>query len=180
MRRFDRIGLLAPFVLFTVWLLYFPWPAPEIRPVPWKPDAIVALGGGDNARARRATRLASAFPDAVVILTGDSGHMEGLLRADPATRGRLIIEPHATSTWENAVFTEPLLEQVHVQRAILVTNWFHAPRTEAVFRKAIPWLEFEIAFEPAPDPLPPWDLQSRRREKIAAIWYLLRYGVNSF
>jgi DNA-directed RNA polymerase subunit beta len=42
------------------------------------------------------------------------------------------------------------------------------------------WLEFEIAFEPASDPLPPWDLQSRRREKIAATWYLLRHGVNSF
>jgi uncharacterized SAM-binding protein YcdF (DUF218 family) len=180
MRRFDRIALLAPPVLFTLWVLYSPWPDPEIRPVPWKPDAIVALGGGDNARARRTARLAAAFPEACIIITGDGGHMEGLLRADPETRERLIIEPHATSTWENAVFTEPLLEQTHTRRAILVTNWFHAPRSAAVFRKVIPWLEFEIAFEPAIRPLPPWDLTCHRREKIAAIWYLLRYGVNSF
>jgi uncharacterized SAM-binding protein YcdF (DUF218 family) len=180
MRRFDRIARLAPFVLFTGWVVYAPWPDPEIRPVPWKPDAIIALGGGDNARARRTSRLAAAFPDAPVIITGDTGRMDGLLRADPATRDRLIIEPHATSTWENAVFTEPLLEQVHAKRAILVTNWFHAPRAVASFRKAVPWMEFEVAFEPAKEPLPPWDLDDQRREKLAAVWYLLRHGVNSF
>lgn len=180
MRRFHRIALLIPFVIFTLWVLYAPWPKPETRPVPWRPDAIVVLGGGDGARAKRAIRLAAAFPEAALIVTGDGGHMEGLLRADPVTRERLIIEPHATSTWENAVFTEPILEQVHAERAILVTNWFHAPRAEAVFRKAIPWLTFEMAFEPAPQPSTPWDLNCHRREKLAAVWYWFRYGVNAF
>lgn len=178
MRRF--VIALCPVVVFLLWLLCSPWPDPETRPVPWVPDAIVVLGGGDGARAKRAARLAAAFPAAPVLVTGDRGHMEGLLRAEPATRERLLIEPHARSTWENAVFTEPLLEQIHAERAVLVTNWFHAPRAEAVFRKVIPWLEFETAFEPARRPLPPWDLNCHRREKLAAIWYLLRYGVDAF
>jgi len=180
MRRYHRIALLVPFVLFTLWVLWAPWPNQETRPVPWRPDAIVVLGGGDEARARRASRLAAAFPEAALIVTGDGGHMEGLLRADAVTRERLIIEPHAKSTWDNAVFTEPLLEQIHAERVVLVTNWFHAPRAEAVFRKAIPWVECEVAFEAQPTPMPPWDRNGHRREKLAAIWYLVRYGVNAF
>lgn len=179
MRQPLVILALVPVVLFF-WFAFSPWPDPENRPVPWVPDAIVVLGGGDPARAREASRLAGAFPEAALIVTGDGGHMEKLLRADPVTQARLIIEPHAESTWENALYTEPLLEQVHATRALLVTNWFHAPRAEAVFRKAVPWVEWEVAFEPVPDPLPPWDTGCHRREKLAALWYLVRYGVNAF
>ncbi|MCB1203495.1 MAG: YdcF family protein [Verrucomicrobiae bacterium] len=179
MRRPLVILGLVPLLLFF-WFWFSPWPNPENRPVPWVPDAIVVLGGGDSARAREASRLAGAFPDAPLIVTGDGGHMESLLRADPVTRSRLIIEPHAKSTWENATYSEPLLEQIHATRALIVTNWFHAPRAEAVFRKAIPWMEWECAFETAPDPLAPWDRGCHRREKLASLWYLMRYGVNSF
>ncbi len=165
---------------FTLWVLYSPWPDPKPEPVPWEPDAIVVLGGGDTTRANRAARLAAAFPEAAVLVTGDGGHLENLLRADPATRDRLVIEPHADSTWENAVFSEPILEQVHASRAVIVTNWFHAPRAQAVFRRRIPGVEFVTVFPTRPQPIPPWDLACHRREKLAALWYLLRYGVRSF
>jgi uncharacterized SAM-binding protein YcdF (DUF218 family) len=172
--------LLLPPALLLAWIFFAPWPNPENRPIPWVPDAIVVLGGGDESRARRAAQLADAFPAATLIVTGDGGHMQKLLRADERTRERLVIEPHATSTWENAVYSEPLLEQVHAERVVLVTNWFHVPRTEAVFRKVIPAIEFETAFEPARRPLTPWDRNCHRREKLAALAYLVRYGVKAF
>ena len=180
-RRLRRL-LLAffPFLLSAVWVMWWPWPAPENRPIPWVPDVILALGGGDNARARETSRIALAFPNAPVLISGDGGHMEKLLRADPVTRDRLFIETDAKTTWENATLSAPFLDQFHATRVVLVTNWFHIPRAEAVFTKALPHLEIASSFEPAPDPLPPWDKNCHRREKLAAVWYFIRYGVNSF
>jgi uncharacterized SAM-binding protein YcdF (DUF218 family) len=180
-RRLRRLLLFSlPILLFAAWVMWWPWPAPENRPIPWVPDVILALGGGDNARARETSRLALAFPDAPVLISGDGGHMEKLLRADPVTRERLFIEPDAKSTWENATLSAPYLDRFHATRVVLVTNWFHVPRAGAVFAKALPHLEIASSFEPAPDPLPPWDKNCHRREKLAAVWYFIRYGVNSF
>lgn len=38
--------LLAP-ALLLAWIFVAPWPDPEHRPIPWVPDAIVVLGGGE-------------------------------------------------------------------------------------------------------------------------------------
>jgi uncharacterized SAM-binding protein YcdF (DUF218 family) len=180
-RRLRRLFfLLLPLLLCAGWVMWWPWPAPENRSIPWTPDVILVLGGGDNVRVREASRIALAFPKAPVLISGDGGHMEELLRADPVTRDRLVIEPDAKSTWENAIFSEKLLDQFHATKVVLVTNWFHVPRAEAVFAKALPHLEIATAFEPAPHPITPWDQRCHRREKLAAVWYLLRYGVNSF
>jgi uncharacterized SAM-binding protein YcdF (DUF218 family) len=180
-RRLRRLLLLSlPFLLFAAWVMWWPWPAPENRPIPWVPDVILALGGGDNARARETSRIALAFPNAPVLISGDGGHMEKLLRADPVTRDRLFVEPDAKSTWENATLSAPYLDRFHATRVVLVTNWFHIPRAEAVFAKALPHLEVASSFEPASHPLTPWDKNCHRREKLAAIWYFIRYGVNSF
>lgn len=162
------------------WMLWSDWPDPPRRPVPWEPDAIVVLGGGDLARARRAARLAAAFPEAPVLVTGDGGQLEDGLRALGVTEDRFVIEGEATSTWENADLSAPLLEELGAKRVVLVTNWFHVPRSEAVFRKRLPKIEFESAFERAPSPMTRWDRGCQRRERIAAIWYWLRYGVNCF
>jgi uncharacterized SAM-binding protein YcdF (DUF218 family) len=179
--RLHRLLLFSlPFLLSASWVMWWPWPAPENRPIPWVPDVIIALGGGDNARARETSRIALAFPHAPVLISGDGGHMEGLLRADPVTRDRLFIEPDAKSTWENAIFSAKRLDQFHATKVVLVTNWFHVPRAEAVFAKALPHLEIATSFEPAPHPITPWDKRCHRREKLAAVWYLVRYGVNSF
>lgn len=174
------ITCLIAAALLALWVLYAPCPEPVSRPLSWRPEVVLVLGGGDEARAREAIRLAEAFPEVPVLVSGDGGHMEILLRASKVTKNRLLIEPDATSTWENAVLSEPFLEQLHATRAVIVTNWFHAPRAEAVFATAIPWLEFEMSFEPAPQPLPPWDIGCHRREKLAALWYAVRYGVWSF
>jgi|APTNR8051073442_1049403.scaffolds.fasta_scaffold26244_2 uncharacterized SAM-binding protein YcdF (DUF218 family) len=179
----KRKLLLAVFLVLSIlalWVLYAPWPDPVARPLSWRPEVILVLGGGDEARAREAIRLAETFPEVPVIVSGDGGHMEKLLRASEVTKERLVIEPDATSTWENAILSAPILDQLHATRVVVVTNWFHETRARAVFEKAIPWIDVEMSFEPAPQPLPPWDKGCHRREKLAAMWYAVRYGVWAF
>jgi len=178
--RKTLITCLIAAALLTLWVLFAPWPAPVPRPLSWRPDVILVLGGGDEARAREAIRLAETFPEVPLLVSGDGGHMEKLLRASEVTKERLVIEPDATSTWENAVLSAPVLDQLHATRVVLVTNWFHEPRARAVFEKAIPGIDFAMSYEPAPQPLPPWDIGCHRREKLASIWYAVRYGVWAF
>ncbi|MEQ1841031.1 MAG: YdcF family protein, partial [Verrucomicrobiales bacterium] len=157
-----------------------PWPRPIKEPIPWVPDAIVMLGGADLKRISEATRLAIEFPDIPIIISGDEGYLAEGLRRNHINPSRFLIEPDAESTWENASFLAPLFKQRNLERVILVTNWFHAPRSGAVFRKQYPEMKFILAFEPASNPVTPWDRRSNWREKLAVIYYLARYGVWSF
>jgi len=182
-RRRLLAGILAASgsaLLFIAWIWFWPWPAPRREEIPWEPDAIVVLGSGDLVRVREAARMAERFPAAPVLITGDSGFLEAGLLERGVARERFLIEPEAESTYENAALLAPIFEEHEVERFVLVTNWFHVPRSEAVFRNRFPGLEFVSTWEPPSDPLPPWDRHSRRREKLAALYYWVRYGVWSF
>jgi uncharacterized SAM-binding protein YcdF (DUF218 family) len=167
------------FVL-AAWVFLVPWPRPPIEPIPWLPDAIVLLGGADLKRISKATLLATEFPDAPIIISGDSGYLAEGLRKNQINPSRFLIEPDAESTWENASLLAPLFIKRDIQKVVLVTNWFHAPRSGAVFRKQYPEMNFVLAFEPASNPVTPWDRRSNWREKLAVLYYLPRYGVWSF
>ena len=138
------------------------------------------LGGGDDDRVREGLRLADEFPSVKVVVTGDGGRILSGLRDAGLAECRIEIETAAESTYENSDFTAPILKRLGAKRVVLVTNWFHAPRSLAVFRKGQPQREFAVSFEPKPEPLTPWDRGSQRRERLAAIWYLLRYRVWSW
>ena len=81
---------------------------------------------------------------------------------------------------ENAKFTKPLLDKLGAKRVILVTNWFHTPRSLAIFRNYQPGREFTVSFPPKPAPLSQWDRESLRRERMAALHNLLVHGVWSW
>lgn len=127
------------------------------------PDGILLLGGlleprhpqvwGMPSLNERGDRLvmtlllARAFPQARVIVTDGpprtaDGRLMGAtligellkdLGIDPA---RLVIEPEARNTWENAVQTRALLDPEPGQRWALVTSAFHMPRAVGAFRAA--------------------------------------------
>jgi uncharacterized SAM-binding protein YcdF (DUF218 family) len=162
------------------WLFWSPWPDPASTSLPWKPDLIVILGGGDDDRVREGKRLADEFPEVKVVVTGDGGMIRDGLRNAGLSEKRMEIEPDAESTYENSDFTAPILERLEAKRVVLVTNWFHAPRSLAVFRKGQPQREFAVSFEPKPEPLTQWDRGAQRRERLAAVFYLFRYGVWSW
>jgi len=182
-RRFILHLLFASLVLVSslaAWLQWSRWPDPEQGPLFTDADALVILGGGDFLRWQRGADLAKDHQALPLIVTGDDNHIVGHLAAQGIPRERILHEEAATSTVENARFTKPMLDRLGAKRVILVTNWFHAPRSLAIFRKYQPGRNFVVAFSPKSEPLTKWDRETQRRERVAALHNLLRYGVWSW
>ena len=162
------------------WIGWGSWPNPEPEPLPWRPDVIMVLGGGNEERPREALRLSREYPDVPIVVTGDSGIMLAPLLEAGISRSNIHHEQEATSTVENATFTDPILAKLGAEKVVLVTNWFHAPRSLAVFRRHQPQREFAAAFEPKPEKMSNWHRYATRRERIAALVYLVRDRIWSF
>lgn len=172
--------VLATVALVASWIVWGAWPGSRAVEVPWVPDAIVVLGGGNDERPREALRLAALYPHASIIVTGDGGSIHQALLRDGLPLHRLVHERSASTTVENAVLTEPKLEQLAARRVVLVTNWFHAPRSIAIFKRYQPEREFAASFEPRPEQLDVWHAHVSRRERLAVLHHVVRYGIWSF
>ncbi len=145
------------------------FPVPDVRNV----GAIVILGGGEdphNAAAwqqpaleRSGDRifagltLAALHPNAQVIYTGRNERLLNLGLTgplDPAIEAmgklspsRFIREDKSRSTFENAIFTKPLLSPTDGGAVLLVTSAWHMPRSVAAFCAAgIPTVPFPVDF----------------------------------
>lgn len=126
-------------------------------------DGIIILGGFEdfgsgtdhtglpiNEAAERLTegvRLALQYPKAKVLFTGAivSGLDTSQSLAGPVGRflndlgvdeNRIILEPKARNTHENAVFAKSLVKPQPSDRWVLITSGYHMPRSVGVFRKA--------------------------------------------
>jgi len=170
--------LLASCLLW--WIGWGSWPNPEPEPLPWQPDIILLLGGGNEERPRETLRLSGQYPDVPIVVTGDNGIMLAPLLKAGISKSKIHHEQEATSTVENATFTDPILAELGAKKVVLVTNWFHAPRSLAVFRRHQPGREFAVAFEPKPDKMSNWHRYASRRERLAALVYLVRDRIWSF
>ncbi|MAM11063.1 MAG: hypothetical protein CML23_11500 [Rhizobiaceae bacterium] len=135
------------------------------RPVLAGPPACaIVLGGGINtgASARRgayvftraadryieALRLARLYPDMTILVTGGDNALTGAKNgeAEPAARffadhgispERLLYEPDARNTAENAAHTSALLKDHAMDGpCLLVTSAYHMPRAFALFEAA--------------------------------------------
>jgi uncharacterized SAM-binding protein YcdF (DUF218 family) len=162
------------------WIGWGSWPEYEPEPLPWRPDVIIVLGGGNEERPREALRLLREYPDVPVVVTGDNGIMLAPLLKAGVLQSKIHHEQDATSTVENATFTDPILTRLGAKKVVLVTNWFHAPRSLAVFRRHQPERKFVAAFESKPDKMCKWHRYASRRERLAALVYLVRDRIWSF
>ena len=162
------------------WVWWGPWPEVEQGKIFPDADAVVILGGGDYARWDQALEMAKRYPALPLIVTGDENHIVGYLEKHGIPKECVLHEQVATSTVENARFTKPMLDKIGAKRVILVTNWFHVPRSLAIFRKYQPGREFVVSFAPKPESLNTWDKGAWRRERLASLHKLLVYGVWSW
>ena len=127
-------------------------------------DGIIVLGGAIgttrgmtslNDAAERMTEsvtLALRHPTAKLVFTGGDGSLlentpdgEARTEAEAARNfylslgipaSRITIEDKSRNTFENAIFTKPLLEQKPGQRWLLITSAWHMPRSIGIFRRA--------------------------------------------
>jgi uncharacterized SAM-binding protein YcdF (DUF218 family) len=162
------------------WVYLGGWPNPVRGKLPWRPDVILVLGGGDSDRPEEAMRLAKIFPKVPVIVTGDGSLIYDKLVSSGMPEERIIHEIRATSTMENARFTREVLDQLQAQRVILVTDWFHVPRATAIFERVYSDREFFLSFPPKPEVLNNWHTYCARRERLAVLHNLVRHGIWSF
>ncbi|MDX1422257.1 MAG: YdcF family protein [Kiloniellales bacterium] len=128
------------------------FPAPAV--LPGEVDGILVLGGivqrpvadergalAVNESAERLIALAALarrYPEARLVVTGRGEDHPALtawfagIGLDP---GRLEFEPAARNTFENAVFSQRLLDPGPEQVWLLVTSARHMPQAIGVFRK---------------------------------------------
>ncbi len=102
-----------------------------------------------NEAAERVTeglRLASRYPSAKVIFTGGvaelvpshagaAGPVGQFLKDMGLDETRILLEPKARNTYENATYTKALLKPQAGQTWVLVTSAYHMPRAIGVFRR---------------------------------------------
>lgn len=127
------------------------------------PAGIIVLGGFIDAAATSAHRmpvlndrsdrlvtaalLATRFTEAKIVVSDGPSRSPGgyrlgaslagvLLRMMGVAEERLVLEPEARNTWQNAVYTKRIVEPRPGQEWILVTSAFHMPRAVGAFRAA--------------------------------------------
>lgn len=108
-------------------------------------DAIVAISGGDtSARANEAINLYQSgwakvlvFSGAAIDKTGPSNayEMKQLALKAGVPESAIYIDEEATSTKENAINTQQILENIGAKKIILVTSGYHQRRSKLTFEK---------------------------------------------
>ena len=76
----------------------------------------MVLGGGNDERPREALRLSREYPEVPIVVTGDSGIMLAPLLKAGISKSKIHHEQEATSTVENATFTDPILAELGAKR----------------------------------------------------------------
>ena len=122
-----------------------------------KADLIVVLSGGrSDERVRQAADLYHQGYARQVLLSGGE-QLQGvaiydLLRQQALAHGipasALLYETASTSTFEQARYLRPILEQRQVSRAIIVTSSYHTRRTRYLFRKVFAGSPVEVLVYP--------------------------------
>lgn len=129
-----------------------------------------------RARLEEAARIAG--PADTVVLSGWSrdGRAEPeavLMRAAwRGTAGRLVVDPDARTTAENACNAVDDVRRSGAREVVVVTSPWHAPRARAAFRLALRGSGVRVAAASPPGRAPP---PARLRE--LALWPLLPFQV---
>ncbi len=114
-------------------------------------DAIFALGSNDIRVAERAAELYLQGQGKYVICSGGNGKASTLPKTEAEVFGdvvlskgvpqdKIILEPNATNTGENVIFTKKLLAEkgLNFESFVLVQKPYMERRTFATFRKQWP------------------------------------------
>jgi len=208
----SLLGLLllsTPYVArqLSLGLMEYP-PLNEDRLTAAQAQAIVVLGGGlypegpeyggDTVRGELLERLRYAAwlarkTGLPVIPTGggdpDVGAAEAVVARNLLEEEFGVpvagVEDRARTTWENAIYTKKLLDDLGIQRVLLVTHARHIGRAQESFRKAgIESFPAPTIFPRGERPLTALDLlpdaesllESRQalHERIGRLWYRVR------
>lgn len=157
---FLAIGLLwlvaCATPVFTAWLdrgLEYRYPQANAAAYP-QVDAIVVIGGdnpsgeqqdwGDDEGPMAATRVGFGYllyktgKAPIILLSAGAGgaqRMAAMLERQGVPSSALRIESRSSNTYENAIYSAPILANEKLRRILLVTSPIHMLRATASFRK---------------------------------------------
>ena len=86
---------------------------------------------------RLAYAAAEATPADAVLFSGRSVETELMARAWSGDPARVLLDPHARSTYDNAVAIARSARELGVREIVLVTSGWHGRRAEALVRAAL-------------------------------------------
>jgi uncharacterized SAM-binding protein YcdF (DUF218 family) len=184
-KKFLRAAAVAAVIAGTLslalalWLHVSLWPGRSGDTLT-SADIIVILGGDTGERAPLGLALYQEGKAPLILVCGDNGEILAYLRKAGVAEHALIHENESTNTWENGEFSVPLLRQRGARRVILVTSWYHAGRSKAVFERLLPECDFQISCTAPPATLTPKDRHLLKRERSAMLGYWLKYRISLF
>jgi uncharacterized SAM-binding protein YcdF (DUF218 family) len=126
-----------------------------------KAEAIVVLGGASrsvahpriipdlNEHGDRLLYAAKLYKDGkapLIILSGgriqwfgggdsEAQDMANILELMGIPRNALLLEPNSLNTYQNAIYTQKILQEKEIEQVLLVTSAMHIPRSLAIFKK---------------------------------------------
>jgi uncharacterized SAM-binding protein YcdF (DUF218 family) len=165
-RRISRLifGILA--VLIILYASGFVWLAVQIKENARVSDAVIVLGARVNynnslnpclvARVEHGAKLVRDGLAKFLIVSGgvdiedgasEAKAMREIALAAGISSEQIMLEPRATSTFENLEFSKAILEARKLKSVIVVTEPYHMPRAAMIARK----LGLDFSSSPAPE-----------------------------
>jgi uncharacterized SAM-binding protein YcdF (DUF218 family) len=128
-----RLGLYLALFVLGLLAAQMIWVDACLRQCQDKPSAdAVVVFSGDDGRIRAGVRLARESGAKYLLVSREQKKLvEGIVREEGGLPGVMLFidDSFATSTDGNARYAAPLLKDLSVQDAALVTSWFHMPRS---------------------------------------------------
>ena len=165
-RRISSVLLGVAGSLILLYVSGFVWLALQIKDDARAADAVIVLGARVNyndhlnpclvARVEHGAKLVQDGLAKFLIVSGgvdvEDGALEAQAMRDMAIQfgvssEKVILEPRATSTFENLKFSQSILQEHNLKSVIVVTEPYHAPRAALIARK----LGLEFSSSPAPE-----------------------------
>jgi uncharacterized SAM-binding protein YcdF (DUF218 family) len=145
---------------------------------PRQAEVIVLLGGESVDRTKQAQELfeKGAAPSIIVSGNGDCDFIQHRLVQGGVPANAIELESRSRNTKENAEFTTRLLKKRGVQRAIIVTSWFHSRRALNSFRFFAPEIQFSSAPAFHQETLSA-EATHVFQEYMKTAWYFFHYGI---
>ena len=111
-------------------------------------------GGAQERLGQAVTLYRAGYAPYMVLSSGyvysfkEAESMRDLAIAQGVPVGAIVLEEHATNTYENVVFSNAILKDHHSRSILLVSSPYHMRRATMVWHKLAP----EITVTPAPPP----------------------------
>jgi len=143
-------------------------------------DAVVVFTG-EIGRIRSGARLTRETFARYLLVTRDQRRfVEGLIKRSGGLNGATLFvdETYATTTDGNARYAAPLLRDLGVQDVLLVSDWYHLPRSRFLLRSYLGGDKIKIHTYPAHSiPERPWSYPQMQMELFKMWGSVLRVAL---